>query len=235
MNWDVKGQQTTQVRLGTGVFTGPPPYVWVSNQIGQTGVLTGFDQIDNTNTRPFNPNPDTYKPKTVTGASAASFEFNVSDPSFKFRRSGAPILPLTGAVLGITSTTEYLFNKTINGIYYINANLPAAQTTFTGVDNRPRWTANRINTGTPTITAAYVMKNESMGRSWNISEMLSKPLYHGLTLKGAYSYGMSRNTIDPGSNASGPGSATKSRLTQQPGSWDRQCRTGAPRIRAGLL
>jgi len=204
MNWDVGGKQSTQVRVGTGVFTGPPPYVWVSNQIGQTGLLTGFDQIDNTNTRPFNPNPDTYKPKTVTGASATSFEFNVSDPSFKFPQVWRTNLAVDRRLIwGITSTTEYLYNKTINGIYYINANLPAAQTAFTGVDNRPRWTANRINTGVPTITAAYVMKNESMGRSWNISEMLSKPLYHGLTLKGAYSYGMSRNTIDPGSNASG--------------------------------
>ena len=111
----------------------------------------------------------------------------------------------------LTSTAEYIYNKDVNGIYYLNANLPAAQTTFSGVDARPRWTANRINNTSPIITAAYVMKNESVGRSWNISEMLSKTLYHGLTLKGAYSYGMSQNTIDPGSNASGRGSATKSR------------------------
>jgi Carboxypeptidase regulatory-like domain len=204
MNWDVAGKQNTQVRAGTGVFSGPPPYVWVSNQLGQTGVLFGFDQFDNTTIRPFNPNPDTYKPASVTGASAASFEFDVTDPNFKFpqvwRTNIAVDRRLPG---GITSTTEYLFNKDVNGIYYLNANLPAAQTAFAGVDARPRWTANRINNTSPIITAAYVMKNESLGRSWNISEMLSKTLYHGLTLKGAYSYGMSRNTIDPGSNASG--------------------------------
>jgi hypothetical protein len=45
------------------------------------------------------------------------------------------------------------------------------------------------------------MKNESVGRSWNISETLSKTLYHGLTLRGAYSYGDAKNTIDPGSTA----------------------------------
>ena len=47
-NWDVTGNRTTQVRGGTGVFTGPPAYVWISNQIGNTGVLTGFEQFDNT-------------------------------------------------------------------------------------------------------------------------------------------------------------------------------------------
>ena len=40
-NWDVAGKQRTQVRGGTGVFTGPPLYVWISNQIGNTGVLIG--------------------------------------------------------------------------------------------------------------------------------------------------------------------------------------------------
>ena len=45
------------------------------------------------------------------------------------------------------------------------------------------------------------MKNQNIGKSWNISGMLSKTLYRGLTLKGAYSYGEARNTIDPGSTA----------------------------------
>ena len=31
---------------GTGIFTGRPAYVWISNQIGNTGVLTGFDVLD---------------------------------------------------------------------------------------------------------------------------------------------------------------------------------------------
>ena len=42
-NWDVDGNRDTQVRGGTGVFTGRPLYVWISNQIGNTGVLTGFE------------------------------------------------------------------------------------------------------------------------------------------------------------------------------------------------
>ena len=72
------------MRGGTGIFTGRPAYVWISNQIGNTGVLTGFDQFDNTTIRPFNPNPDKYKPTTVTGAPAASVDLAVTDPNFKF-------------------------------------------------------------------------------------------------------------------------------------------------------
>ena len=57
-NWDVSSDQHTQVRGGTGVFTGKPAYVWISNQIGNTGMLTGFIEDQNPTNRPFNPNPD---------------------------------------------------------------------------------------------------------------------------------------------------------------------------------
>ena len=43
-------------------------------------------------------------------------------------------------------TVEYLYNRDVNGIYYINANLPAAQSAFTGVDNRPRWVGPSCST-----------------------------------------------------------------------------------------
>jgi hypothetical protein len=203
MNWDIGGRQRTQVRAGTGLFTGPPLYVWISNQLGNTGVLIGETLVDNTTAFPFDPNPDRYKPANVTGQGANSFELDVTDPDFKFpqvwRTNLAVDHQLPGGVIG---TVEFLYNKDVNGIYYINANLPAAQTAFSGVDNRPRWTANRINNTSPNvITAALVMKNQSVGSSWNISGSLMKTLYHGLSVKGAYSFGEAKNTIDPGSTA----------------------------------
>src|SRR5437660_411019 len=33
-NWDVQGNSDTIVRGGAGIFTGRPPYVWVSNAYG---------------------------------------------------------------------------------------------------------------------------------------------------------------------------------------------------------
>ena len=50
-NWDARGDRTFVLRGGSGIFTGTPPYVWISNQLGNTGVLTGFDQVTNTRTR----------------------------------------------------------------------------------------------------------------------------------------------------------------------------------------
>mgnify|MGYP006273276015 CR=1 FL=1 len=202
LNWDVAGQQRTQVRVGTGLFTGPPLYVWISNQIGNTGVLIGEISAQNTTAFPFNPDPAKYKPTNVTGEGAASFELDVTDPNFKFPQVWRTNLAVDHKLPGnITGTLEFLYNKDINGIYYINANLPAAQAAFTGVDARPRWTSNRINnTAGNVITNAIVMKNEDVGKSWNVSASLSKN-FQGLTLRGAYSYGDAKNTIDPGSTA----------------------------------
>jgi hypothetical protein len=216
-NWDVSSDQTTQIRGGTGVFTGKPAYVWISNQIGNTGVLTGFIQDENVTSRPFHPNPDFYKPTTVTGAPAASVELNVSDPDFKFPQTWRTNIGVDRKLpWGMIGTAEYIYNKDVNGVYYFNANLPAAQTTFSGADNRPRWTGTSCATPTPgpcatrlnntagnVITSAVVLKNQDVGRSWNLAGSLSKTLHAGFAFKGAYSYGESRNTIDAGSVAAG--------------------------------
>jgi hypothetical protein len=86
-------------------------------------------------------------------------------------------------------------------VYYINANLPAPSSAFTGPDARPRWTTgNRIHSN---VANAIVLKNQDVGTNYNVSFSLERAFQGGLFLKGAYSYGISRNTVDPGSIAFG--------------------------------
>jgi hypothetical protein len=200
-NWDVSGGRTTQVRGGTGVFTGKPAFVWISNQIGNTGVLTGFASADNTTTRPFNPNPDAYKPATVTGDPASSYELALTDSDFKFPQTWRTNIAVDQRLPGGWSgTAEFMYNRDLNGLYYINANLPGAQAAFAGVDSRPRYSVNRIHSH---VSNAVVLKNQNVGRSWNFAGSAERALREGLWVKAAYSYGESKNTIDPGSIAFG--------------------------------
>jgi hypothetical protein len=218
VNWDVNGDRSTQLRGGTGIFSGRPPYVWISNQIGNTGVLTGFDEFNNTTTRPFNPDPNHYKPAgPPTGAPAASYELALTDPNFRFPKLWRTDIGVDKVLpFGIVGTVEYMYNRDIDGIYYINANLPAAQSAFVGPDYRLRWVGpsctaptagpcqNRINNATGNVVARnIVMKNQNVGRSSNIDASLERPFSNGLFLKAAYNYGVAKNTIDPGSIASG--------------------------------
>lgn len=199
-NWDVAGNRSTQVRGGTGLFTGPPLYVWISNQIGNTGVLTGFEDVRNTRARPWNPNTEAYKPTNVTGAPASSYELALTDPDFKFPQVWRSNIAVDQRLpWDLVGTGELIYSRDVNGISYINANLPAAQTSFAGADTRPRWTSNRINSN---VANAVVLGNQNDGHSWHASASLQKRFRQGF-LKGAYSYGASRNTVDPGSIALG--------------------------------
>ena len=207
-NWDVMGNRATQFRGGSGVFTGPPAFVWISNQIGTTGVLTGFESLTNTKLRPFNPDPDHYKPATVTGAPASSYELAVTNPDFKFPQIWRTDVGVDQRLpFGTVGTLEYIYNRDINGVYYINANLAPANSAFTGPDARPRWIAvtgvansNRIN---QSVQDNVVLKNQNVGRSWNMAASLEKPFDNGLFVKAGASYGEARNTVDPGSIAFG--------------------------------
>jgi hypothetical protein len=204
-NWDVTGDRNTQIRGGTGVFTGRPAYVWISNQIGNTGVLTGFESLTNTTARPFNSDPNRYKPANVTGAPSPSYELALTDPNFKFPQLWRTNLAVDQRLpLGLIGTAEVLYGADVNGVHYINANLPAAQTKFTGADTRPRWTSNRINNATGNqISNATVLKNENRGFTWNVATSLEKPWSEGWFAKAAWSYAVSKNTVDPGSIAFG--------------------------------
>jgi hypothetical protein len=227
-NLDLLSNGTTQVRGGTGVFTGKPPYVWISNQIGNTGVLYGFQDVRNTTAFGFNPNPDRYKP-APTGGAAASYELDVTDKGFRFPQTWRTSIGVDRRLLwGMTGTVDYAYNRDLNAPVYLNANLPAPDSAYTGVDGRPRWaqltgptqlacgaTGNAVTAANPTgscfqrinnavgnqVTAAYVIKNQSQNRSWNISTSVTKPMSRGVSLSGGYAYGDSRSLVEPSSTA----------------------------------
>jgi len=216
-NYDLRGNGQTIIRGGTGVFTGRPAYVWVSNQIGNNGILTGFIQDDGVagaelTNRPFNPNPDRYKPTTVNGTPAASYELALTDNDFKFPQVWRSNIALDHKFTsGWRSTLELLWGQDVNGVYYINANLPVADAAFTGADNRPRWVSDKCTgiTGTQTnrincaVTSAVVLKNQNVGRTYNASLALERAFTNGLYVKAATAYGTATNTVDAGSIAFG--------------------------------
>jgi hypothetical protein len=222
-NYDVANDQNTQLRGGTGLFSGKPPYVWISNQIGNTGVLAGFvDTRPSTSTTafPFNPNTDKYKP-APTGGTAASYELDLTDNGYRFPQTWRTNIGVDRKLPGgLVGTLDYIYNRDINAPLYINANLAASNTAFTGVDNRPRWAVipggspacivtvglengpclNKINNARGNqVTANYVLKDQDQNRSWNISGSLTKNMVHGLSARGGFNYGRSWSLIEPSS------------------------------------
>jgi hypothetical protein len=203
-NFDVFGDKSTQVRGGTGIFTGRPAYVWISNQIGNNGILTGFERLDNTRKRPFNPNTNRYKPTNVSGAPATSYELALTDPNFKFPQIWRSNIGVDQKLpFGFIGTLEFMYSKDVNGVYYINANQNKPNSQFNGVDQRPRWTSASARRIYQKIDNAIVLKNQSEGYYWNITAALEKPFSDNWYFKAAYNYGEAKNTVDPGSIAFG--------------------------------
>merc|ERR1712072_735471 len=56
-NWDVKGNNSTQIRGGLGIFTSRVPLVWPGGTYNNNGVTAGFIQLTGSNAPSFNPDP----------------------------------------------------------------------------------------------------------------------------------------------------------------------------------
>lgn len=201
-NYDVTGDRKIQLRGGTGLFTGRPAFVWISNQIGNNGVLTGFIQTDNTTAYPFNPDPAHYIPATPTLPS--SYELAITDPDFKFPQTWrSNIATDIKLPFGFLSTLEFIYNQEVNGIGYFNANLPLSNNVVYrpgGVIERPRYTSTRINSN---VVNAITLDNSNNGYGYSLAASLEKPFANGFFVKAAYNFGVSKNTVDPGSIAAG--------------------------------
>lgn len=209
---NVTDDGSTRVRGGTGIFTGRPAFVWISNQIGNNGVLTGFVQSDNTAAYPFSANPSTYIPANAVGQIPSSYELALTDPKFRFPQVWRSNLALEQKLpLGLIGTAEFLYNKDVNAVKYYNANLAESTTAYTGVDTRPRFTDNRIN---DQITSAIVLANTNKGYAYTMTFQVERPFAKGFYGKLAYNYGQAKNVTNAGSIAAG--SWTGNPITSNP-------------------
>ena len=201
-NWDVLGDATFQIRGGSGIFTGAVPAVWLTNQAGNNGLLTGSEFSTNPTNRPFSPNPSQYIP--ANPAASPSFAINVANQDFKvpqiWRSSLAFDYKLPG---GILMTIDGLYTKSLNEVFHRDANLVNPTGNFTGTgDTRayfPGGSANRINSS---ITNAIVFDNTNQGRAWNVTAQLQKKFGKHVDVMAAYTRSDARDiTSSPGSQA----------------------------------
>jgi hypothetical protein len=200
-NWDVKGDATTQLRGGAGLFTGRVPFVWVSNQFSNTGVTNIAYQ---TATSPANPPPFHYDPKDVhAGAYLPPFNgtfpattINVIDKKFKYPQVFRTNLAIDQKLpwWGLIGTVEAIYTKTLNNANYQNLNIPntAPSTVNLGGETRPLWTG-RI---TSKYTDVLELKNTSKGYSYNLTAQITKPYSRGWSGTIAYTYGHSTSLSD---------------------------------------
>ena len=201
-NWDLDGDGRQQIRGGIGMFSGRTPYVWLSNQYGNTGIE--FQRIGTsertTNMIPFVADA-LNQPTSVTGATGNSFtnEIDLIDPDYSY-----PVL-LRGNLAyerelpwGLVGSTEFLFTKDLEDIKYQNLNRIPCGTEGTvctsntlTLDGRPIFT-RKINS----LSDVIYLTNSSKGYSWSGMAELRRPFSNGWYFASSYLYGRSKSIMD---------------------------------------
>lgn len=215
-NYDVDGKKSTQIRGGSGIFTARPPFVFISNQVGNNGILTGF--IDETGSRrPFTTDVAQFRPATPTLPS--TFDIAATDANYRFPQVWKTNIAVDQKLpLGLVGSVEFLYNKFLNSILYWDANLEPATRQFTGPDTRDRFPgsgltgaainpANRINDN---VSRAAMMTSTDQGNNYSLTFKLEKPYTKGFYGMLAYTYSRTRDLMSAGSIASGSWTGARS-------------------------
>lgn len=212
-NLDVLGDKTLQLRGGSGLFTGFPPFVFLSNAVSNNGVSQGQTLISGKYV-PFSPDVRANLP---TNASALlTYNLATVDPNFKWPQTWRSNLGVDFKLpFGVIGTVEGIFSKVVNNVNYYNANqaLPkGAYTASSGEnDNRPyfgiqkpantaaRDSLNRVNYK---ITDNTVLNNTDQGYSFSVTTKLEKPFknsnWYAML---AYNYAVAKDLFSAGSIA----------------------------------
>ncbi|WP_375416211.1 carboxypeptidase regulatory-like domain-containing protein [uncultured Hymenobacter sp.] len=177
----------TQVRGGTGIFTGRIPFVWISNQASNAS-------FDNSYT----------------------FQINATGKDFRFpqvwRSNLAIDQTLPGGIIG---TVEAIYSKDRNAAVHRNYNIGAPTVQLAGADNRlvypasgPRLydfgTANgpfNGPDGQPTFLDAglITLENTNKGYQYSLTGQLRKEFANGFYATAAYTYAQAKDiTSNPG-------------------------------------
>jgi len=207
-NWDVKGKKSTQLRGGTGIFVSRIPQVLVSNQLGNNGVNTAVLTVPSTSDYPFTTDPSRFTPANNPDiATLPPYTINASINNLKYPMTWKSDLALDQRLpYGFVATFEVIYNRNLQSLRYIDANLKAPDRKFAGPDQRDRYPASGVtNSGSganntvniaryinPNISGAFVLTNTNQGDAYSLTVKLEKPAVRGLGGMLGYTYGQAR-------------------------------------------
>ena len=153
-NYDLSGDGGTQVRGGTGIFTGRVPFVWPGGMFLNNGTNTGYifraafaggSTLPSGEPIPFVPDPS----NALTGAAfdqadIPSGRLEIFEEDFRYPQVWRTSLGLDfGLPLGWAATLEGQYTKTLNNISVTNVNLdPTAVVMTDGPGARPIYTGD---------------------------------------------------------------------------------------------
>ena len=190
LGWDPTGKGRQQVRMGIGIFSGRTPYVWMSNQFGNTGV--DFTQvsisINNNNLIPYIVPPGAQS-ATPTGGTVGTTKANIDllNPNYKFPSQLRGNLSYDSNLpWGLVGSGELLWSKTLDDIQYQDVNIKTTGIT-NALDGRPLFTP-----AVSTLGAVILLTNTNQGHFWSMTYDVKRPFKNGWFFDVGYLYGQAK-------------------------------------------
>lgn len=152
-NWDALGDETLQIRGGSGIFTGRPIFVHLSNQINGNGVTRGgigieadeWGQDGNPEWEGFQADINYYRPNPAEQEPTVTSSLAVTDPNFKLPQSWRSNLAADYVFNGFVFTAEGIFSKDYNTPFSTNlSSTPTGESVIIGGNEYPTYTQESL-------------------------------------------------------------------------------------------
>ena len=199
-NWNAAGERATQVRGGTGVFTGRVPFVWIGNVYSNPGANPNLPDA-------FNPTADTVRTGAPEDSSILqrSFDLNAMDPEFRWPQVWTTNLAVDRQLpWNLLGTLEFVYSKDLNAVFMRNADLRAPVGT-NPQDGRPFYGGCALascptSATSPELNAdggagIYVIDNTNEGYSYSLTAQLRRSFGPSITAGLGYTYLQARNNL----------------------------------------
>lgn len=184
-NWDARGDGSTRLRGGTGLFTGRIPFVWFGNVVSNPGA---------------NPNiwaPETDVPQVEISENTVlqqSFDLNALDPDFKWPQVWVTDIAVDHEIAeGLEATVELVYGNDVNAVVVRNADLARPARTLR--DGRPYYGgpgASELNDDGG--AGIYILDNTSEGYNVSATGELRRTFASGAASL-AYAFTQAKNNM----------------------------------------
>ena len=209
--WKLDDASKYVIRGGAGIFTGRIPFVWLSNNISNTGIqLSSYNTNKGVEGMTLIWDPNKQQPNVAALAASGSQLINVFDKNFRFSQNARFSLGFDFRAAGIDWTFDGIYSKTLNDVVYrnlaydLNGKTVAETYPSLSFDNRPMFarqtTKALAGAEAANITNIYHLGNTSQGYSYSLSLKAAKSFAFGLDLSAAYTYTQSKS-VNSGSNS----------------------------------
>jgi hypothetical protein len=210
--YDVEGDKSIVIRGGSGLFTGRIPFIWLVNQVGDNGVVRAQYTASTAELANIRYDKDRTKyiptnPPAVGTSIPASSSYSAAAADFKMPQVWRSNLAMDKRFSqNFIFTLEAIYTKTVNNVYFRNANLGAQNGTLGGaIDKRPYYTTRLNGTAPTNINQMIVMDNINKGYSWAFTAQLQKTFAKNWEAGLAYTYTLAQDVAIGSSDQSASG------------------------------